>query len=205
MHGYSIQIPQVGMGSARLGIDSFPWQAPDAFRPKTVVALEQTGDSLLVFFRVEDQFVLARTQEFDGPVYEDSCVEFFFTPSPEPGPYFNIEVNAAGGLKFNRQTARGVDRISLPESVRGEINLHVSPGKIIVPEFAGPLDWEVSYEIPFALLEHYGPVNRTEWRGNFYKCAEANSHPHFGSWAPIGTPNPDFHRPEFFGCLLLCV
>ena len=203
MSGNSIQIPQVGMGAVLLGIDSFPWQAPDAFRPKTIVSLEQTDGGLMVFFQVKDQFVLARTQEFDGPVYEDSCVEFFFTPSPEPGPYFNIEVNAAGGLKFNRQSSRGVDRISLPSSVRVEINLHVSPGTILEPEFPEPMNWEVRYEIPFALLEQYGPVSRTEWRGNFYKCAEANSHPHFGSWAPIGTPKPDFHRPEFFGILQL--
>ena len=35
-------------------------------------------------------------------------------------------------------------------------------------------------------------------RGNFYKCGDGLPVPHFVSWAPIDTPNPDFHRPEFF-------
>lgn len=154
-------------------------------------------------FVVHDQFVLARTQEFDAPVYEDSCVEFFFTPTPEPGPYFNIEVNAAGGLKFNRQASRGIERMVLPSSVRSLINLQVNPGQILNPEHVEPMQWDVSYEIPFALLEEFGPVSYSEWRGNFYKCAEANSHLHFGSWSPIDTPAPDFHRPEFFGGIFI--
>ena len=40
-------------------------------------------------------------------------------------------------------------------------------------------------------------------RGNFYKCGDKTAHPHFVSWNPVGTPSPDFHRPEFFGELLL--
>ena len=33
---------------------------------------------------------------------------------------------------------------------------------------------------------------------NLYKCGDNLSHPHFLSWQPIDTPQPDFHRPEFF-------
>ncbi|MDE5921249.1 MAG: hypothetical protein K2G82_06535, partial [Paramuribaculum sp.] len=29
------------------------------------------------------------------------------------------------------------------------------------------------------------------------------SEPHYLSWAPITTPQPDFHRPEFFGNITL--
>jgi hypothetical protein len=35
--------------------------------------------------------------------------------------------------------------------------------------------------------------------GNFYKCADDTAFKHYLSWNPILTPNPDFHRPEFFG------
>ena len=38
---------------------------------------------------------------------------------------------------------------------------------------------------------------------NFYKCADLTSTPHFLSWAPIDTPEPDFHRPEFFAPITL--
>ena len=39
-------------------------------------------------------------------------------------------------------------------------------------------------------------------RGNFY-CCDETLHPHFGSWNPIKAPEPDFHRPECFGRLIL--
>ena len=40
-------------------------------------------------------------------------------------------------------------------------------------------------------------------RANFYKCGDKTAHPHYLSWSPIDTPKPDFHRPEFFGELIL--
>ena len=39
-------------------------------------------------------------------------------------------------------------------------------------------------------------------RGNFYKCGDRLPVPHYLSWAPIGTPKPDFHRPEYFDRLI---
>ena len=36
---------------------------------------------------------------------------------------------------------------------------------------------------------------------NFMKCGDETSDPHFVTWAPIATENPDYHRPEFFGVL----
>ncbi|MDE6449753.1 MAG: hypothetical protein K2L41_06690, partial [Muribaculaceae bacterium] len=36
-----------------------------------------------------------------------------------------------------------------------------------------------------------------------YSCASAIESPYYLSWSPIDTPRPDFHRPEFFGYLIL--
>ena len=38
-------------------------------------------------------------------------------------------------------------------------------------------------------------------KGNFYKCGDMLSKPHFLSWNPIDTPSPDFHVPASFGLL----
>ena len=43
-----------------------------------------------------------------------------------------------------------------------------------------------------------GDVRGQTWRGNFYKCGDHTSHPHWASWSPIGE-QLDFHQPEFFG------
>lgn len=39
--------------------------------------------------------------------------------------------------------------------------------------------------------------------GNFYKGADGSATPHYVSWNPIQTANPDFHCPEYFGTLVL--
>ncbi|MBL8047558.1 MAG: hypothetical protein JNJ45_02645 [Chthonomonas sp.] len=180
-------------------INEFPWQRADAWRPQTTVDLTREGEALRLRFVVQDAFVLGRTQDFNGRVWEDSCVEFFFNPCPgESDFYFNIETNIAGGILFNRQTGRGENTTVLSPDVAAQMELTVNPGELIVPEDPAPREWSVEYLLPFAILREFGPVNPHVWHANFYKCAEANSHPHWGSWARIGTATPYFHSPNFF-------
>ena len=64
-------------------------------------------------------------------------------------------------------------------------------------------EWTVAIFIPFGLIG-VDPENLpASLRGNFYKCGDLTAHPHFLSWNPINTPKPDFHRPDFFGELIL--
>lgn len=69
--------------------------------------------------------------------------------------------------------------------------------------------WTVEYSIPFVFIEKYfgkldfSPGCRLE--GNFYKCGDETRYPHYGCWNPIKRTTPDFHRPEFFGDLILGV
>jgi hypothetical protein len=71
----------------------------------------------------------------------------------------------------------------------------------IEPEMKEPVVWTLGFFIPFALFEHYlGPLGELAgqvWHGNFFKCAEDNSHPHWASWSPVNGFN--FHRPNCFG------
>ena len=40
-------------------------------------------------------------------------------------------------------------------------------------------------------------------RANFQAVCSAGNPPYYMSWSPIDTPKPDFHRPEFFGEIIL--
>ena len=62
-------------------------------------------------------------------------------------------------------------------------------------------EWSLELEIPvralaFHELESFSGLHA---RGNFYKCGNMLPKRHYLSWAPVKTPAPDFHRPEFFG------
>jgi hypothetical protein len=72
-------------------------------------------------------------------------------------------------------------------------------------DYKGPC-WSLSYTLPFSLFETlYGsrPNPGDTLRANFQKCGDKTQETHFGSWNPIRLSNPDFHRPEFFGYLIL--
>ena len=70
-------------------------------------------------------------------------------------------------------------------------------------ELEGMFSWNLLVIIPLDLIGVRYEGRPVEMRGNFYKCASATSQPHYLSWSPIDTPEPDFHRPEFFGKLTL--
>jgi hypothetical protein len=65
----------------------------------------------------------------------------------------------------------------------------------------GAVSWELTLMVPLELFYHHqwttlkGKIARI----NFYKCGDELPQPHFLSWMPIDSAEPDFHLPEFFG------
>ena len=140
-------------------------------------------------------------------MFEDSCVEFFFTPGQETRQgYFNLEVNCGGTALFHHQKGRGIEDVPVSAVDFAQAQIAHSLPKIVDPEIKEETTWVVEYRLPFAVLSNYArtdtPTNGSNWRANLYKCADASSHPHWLAWSPVDTPSPDFHRPEFFGKLI---
>jgi Carbohydrate-binding family 9 len=178
-------------------------------RPLTRAKLQFDQRYLYVHFRVQDRFVRAVSRRFQDPVWADSCVELFVRPRPDRG-YFNFEMNCGGVLLlyYIEDPARTADgfvkyrRVDRRE-LRGLRVFHTLPRRV-EPELPGPLTWAVEYRVPFSLFGAYlgspPETSGASWRGNLFKCADACSHPHWASWAPIGE-ELNFHQPERFGLL----
>lgn len=167
-------------------------------------------DGLFLFFRVFDKYVRSVQTAYQGRVCTDSCVEFFVEPKPGKG-YFNFEVNGGGTLllHFNEPRKSWANQVLfkrrlVPWKLGGQVNIYHSLPQIVDPEIEADTEWCIEYFIPFAIFEHYlgplGPVSGQVWRGNFYKCADRTSRPHWLSWAPMG-PERNFHLPQFFAPL----
>jgi hypothetical protein len=177
-------------------------------RPRARARLLHSEDALLGIFRVEDRYVRCRHTRFQDPVYEDSCVEIFLQPKPERG-YLNFEMSCGGALLATHITdARRVPGgfaafKKLPETHGRKVRVRSSLPPVVEPEIEGPLEWELSFVVPTALLESYvgpiGPLSGQTWRANLYKCGDRTSHPHWASWAPVDALN--FHLPHCFGWL----
>ncbi len=186
-------------------IKNYMGNKPDHL-PKAEVKLSYDDIFIYVFFKVEDKYVRAVVTEDQGNVWEDSCVEFFFTPDDDISKgYFNIEINCGGTMLFHFQKEPGKERIILPLSECNKIAVMHSLPKRNDPEIEDVVVWTVAYRVPIVLLEKYCEVVKPEaqsfWRVNYYKCADNTSHPHWLTWSPVELPSPNFHHSSSFGFL----
>ena len=178
-------------------------------RPRTRAKVLYDGAGVYVLFRVADRYVRCARTEHQSHVYRDSCVEFFVQPKPGGG-YFNIEFNCVGTMLLYympdppRRTSGKLEGFAVvPPEELATIRVQHSLPDDLREEIADPVEWWLEYFVPNALLERYvGPLEppaARKWRGNFYKCGDDTSHPHWASWAPI--ERLDFHQPDHFAPL----
>lgn len=177
------------------------------FKPEAQVKMMYDKDNIYLIFRVKDRNVRCITNKINGPVWQDSAVEFFFSPDmTSPLLYFNLETNCGGTPLLYYNVVPGRESKTLTEDEIREIDIAHSLPEIIDPEIKEPVTWTLEYKIPFSLLEKYSKITRpakgVEWRANFYKIAENSSNPHYITWSKIDKPKPDFHVPQSFGTLI---
>ena len=77
-------------------VDCVNWEE-FPYKPTVTVRLGYSSSALAILFEVEENHVRAVTMEDCGPVWEDSCCEFFVA-APAGDGYFNFEMNCAGTL-----------------------------------------------------------------------------------------------------------
>jgi len=194
------EISKILDGEKSFAIDTVNW-SEFCYKPEVKFSIAYCDTELLIKFSVTENGVRAVNGEANSPVYQDSCVEFFTRPVSD-GPYNNFEFNAIGaclsqvGMDRNSRKSVNAEKIST-------IRRLASLGSETFEEKPGEHSWTLVVAIPFSLI--FGDANPNLSgkiiRANFYKCGDKLSQPHYLSWNPIGTENPDFHQPEFFGVL----
>ncbi len=188
-----------------LGINCFHPRGSD-HKPGVQARLLYDTDAIYVLFKVSDQYIRSVATQPQDSVCQDSCVEFFFKPKIDKG-YLNVEVNCGGTflcyyIEDHRRSAKGFEK-STPVDVAwlNQIRCYHSLPAVVEPELKAPCEWTLEYALPIPLIEAYtgplGPLAGQTWQANFYKCGDKTSHPHWGSWAPIGE-ELNFHKPDKF-------
>lgn len=193
-------------GAPSILIDNHMGEA-STHKPRVRAKLLYDEEFLHVIFRVQDRYVRSVVTAAQGSVCTDSCVEFFFTPGSDVREgYFNIEVNCGGTVLFMHQKNRGVECRPLAASDIADLAISHTMPAVVEPEIQEPVEWSVQYRVPYSVLSRHTPVTSPGpgviWRANLYKCADNTSHPHWLTWSPVAWPQPDFHRPEYFGTLV---
>jgi len=175
-------------------------------RPRTSARVLYDERGIHGIYQVEDRFVRCVWTEYGNDVWKDSCVEFFVQPRPDRG-YFNFEFNCGGAFLCYHivdptRTADGFKEFApVPWEIARGVQVRSSLPRTVEPEITEPVTWTLQFFIPFALFEKLlgplGEIAGQTWRGNFYKCGDETSHPHWASWSPVDEFN--FHLPRCFG------
>lgn len=204
--GEAAQIPQLLTDS---GIE---WQAvaccnwPESFpySPKAEFRIAYTGEGFLINYRATEDSVKASFANDNEAVWTDSCMEFFLSPNPTDGIYYNLECNCIGTVLLGARGGEVAKSHATPE-VMEPILRWSSLGHNTFEERFGESTWEVALYVPFTAYWHH-KINISEpctMRANFYKCGDDLQRPHFLSWNPIDFDKPNFHLPQYFGELII--
>ena len=189
-----------------LGLSNYMGDKPDHF-PATQAKVLYDDKNIYIFFMVQDQYVRSVANAHQEQVWQDSCVEFFFTPSENISQgYFNVEANCGGFILLHHQKIDGKDMQLIDVDDINKMTIEHSMPQIVNPEISEPTTWTLKYAISFAMIEKYAslkkPDHGVKWMANFYKCADSTSHPHWLTWSVVENPKPEFHLPQYFSTLL---
>ncbi len=184
----------------RLKIDTLNWKGY-TYRPDVSLALAYSDREIFLKYYVTEDYFKAEKTKTNEMVCEDSCVEFFVSPEDD-GIYYNLEFNAIGTCLLGTGTGRENSTRANPEIISG-IRRLASTGDRPFAEIKGRHSWSLTLAVPLEVFFHHdikGLKGKT-FRANFYKCGDMLSVPHYVTWNPVGTENPDYHQPKYFGLL----
>ncbi len=178
-------------------------------RPETKLKLLYDDRGIYGKFKVTDKYVRSVITEFQGAVCTDSCVEFFAGPDKflPDDQYLNFEFNCGGTflVYYIQNPARDSGGLAkyhvLTKEEAAGVEIYHSMPEVVEPEITEETEWYLGFFIPFSVYEQFtGPLPENpaevKWHGNFYKCGDKTSHPHWASWSPVDELN--FHLPSCF-------
>jgi len=185
-------------GIVPLEIDNCNWPVEFPYKPQVKLSLFHTGSHLVLKYDVREKCTAAKVEGDNGRTWTDSCVEFFFQPGGEM-KYYNLESTCIGNILMGWRSGRN-DAEPATNAQLSLIGRFPSLGRETFAERLGDNEWSLILTVPAAAYfrSRIESFSGLKGRFNAYKCGDELSTPHYVTLAPITTPSPDYHRPEFF-------
>ncbi|MGN0526249.1 MAG: carbohydrate-binding family 9-like protein [Acutalibacteraceae bacterium] len=177
-------------------LDSFHWEADIPYRPRVLFKMGVVDGSLTARLKRYEREPKTTYTERNQPVYEDSCLEFFFNPFEDKKEYINIECNSSTYLSQFGDGKQGRVYVSDITDIEPRIN-----------RFGGRDEngffWGVAITVTkeFISAVYKTDINTIDFncvKANFYKCGDKCNTPHFVAFNPVTTLPPGFHNPSCF-------
>ena len=175
----------------------YPWD-DNGYKPEVLFSLSTNDSGFHLHIETKESNPKRKEHNHLQYVHRDSCVEWFVNFAPElTDHYFNFELNANGTLYAAFRKNRFDFTLLELEDVK-QLNINA----VVLNDI-----WTIDFDVPYHFIKKYIPDFEFQ-KGmtilsNFYKCGDRTEFPHFGVWNPVKLPAPDFHRPEFFGKIII--
>ncbi|NOR76804.1 MAG: hypothetical protein GQ525_16800 [Draconibacterium sp.] len=168
------------------------------YRPDLKFRIAHNKNEIWLKYYVAEKNILAKETLTNGDVYKDSTVEFFI--SIDKKNYYNFEFSCIGTIHLAHGAGRG-NRKLIDSDIAEKIEIKSSLGNQPFEEKSGNFIWEMMIRIPVEcfVFDNITSFHKLKATANFYKCGDETSEPHFVTWNLVGTENPDYHCPEYFG------
>ncbi len=169
-------------------------------RQQTVTRVCYDDQALYVRFNCQDEDIWGTYTQRDEPLYDEEVVELFLAPGAEdPVSYYEIEVSP-NGVIFDAQVYN-------PTSQRADMQVDLDwdcPGiRWEARRDDAARQWWATLVVPWAAVAPPGDLPII-WRANFYRIERPRSaEAEFSCWSPTLTQPADFHKPAYFGRLIL--
>lgn len=168
-------------------------------RPEVAFKIAHNGTHLFLQFFVEENEILAEASEDNGPVWKDSCVESFLSFG-DSLYYYNLEVSCIGKVLLGYRENKA-NSVRATPALLSTIKRYPSLGAEPFGKRQGDFKWNMLIVVPVSAYWQSGleTFSGVKARGNFYKCGDNLTIPHYLSWNPVETKTPNFHMPLYFG------
>ncbi len=170
------------------------------YKPQVSFRIAHDSKKIYLRYDVTENHIRAKACENNSQVWLDSCVEFFISPESNM-EYYNFEFNCIGTKLLGYRNFSNGSVESADSEIINKIKTFSSLGTQPFEEKTGDFSWFLIAIIPLEVLWKHPKekLAATNMKGNFYKCGDELTKPHFLSWAEIKTLEPNFHQPEYFG------
>ncbi|MBQ9833355.1 MAG: hypothetical protein IJO48_06455 [Clostridia bacterium] len=180
----------------KLNIDNHQWLEKTDISATAQICCDDTA--IYVKLTAYEKNILSRYSTQCDPVWNDSCLEFFFCPIEGDLRYFDFETNPNGAsfIGFGKSNTEML-RLIKTDPCEKLLNIQTDV-------FDG--GWSALFTIPYdfirIIVPEFAPVSGSKIRANCYKCGDETVSPHYISWNPINFETPLFHRPQDFGTMI---
>ncbi len=180
----------------RADVNIFCWEYD--YKPEVYGQAVLTEDgSLIAKLTCFEKNPKAVMKNFMDSVCKDSCLEFFVAlDNKNPDVYINFEGNSTGAALICIGKTKGRKRID-------EVLGHIPYFKPEILEDRWTIEYRLTKEEIAVLFPGVELKEGYEFTANFFKCGDDTESKHFGMWNHSIAVLPQFHRPEYFGKLII--